>query len=188
MSSEKSWSNSTNGSIFWSGPSPPGHRPLNCLACGHRFRLQPSGTLTQGEYLPADLAPADRAALENIVRHLEVAWNAMDGAAFAAPFAADADFVNIRGEHFRGQAAVAAGHAAIFRTIYAGSTVHFTVEAARLLRPEVALVRVHSMLDAPRGPLAGPHGARFSSVLTKEPGGWKIAAFHNTLEAAKAGG
>jgi uncharacterized protein (TIGR02246 family) len=134
--------------------------------------------------LPADLAPADRAALENIVRQLEVAWNAMDGAAFAAPFAADADFVNIRGEHFRGQAAVAAGHAAIFRTIYAGSTVHFTVEGARLLRAEVALVRVHSILDAPQGPLAGRHGARFSLVLTKEPGGWKVAAFHNTLEAA----
>ena len=109
----------------------------------------------------------------------------MDGSAFAAPFAAEADFVNIRGEHFRGQAAIAAGHAAIFRTIYAGSTNHFTVEGARLLRPEVALVRVHSMLDAPRGPLSGRHGARFSSVLTKEPGGWKIAAFHNTLEAAK---
>ena len=134
--------------------------------------------------MTADLAPADRAALENIVRQLEVAWNAMDSSAFAAPFASEADFVNIRGEHFRGQAAVAAGHAAIFRTIYAGSTVHFTVEGARLLRPEVALVRVHSVLDVPQGPLAGRHRARFSLVLTKEPGGWEIAAFHNTLEAA----
>ena len=134
--------------------------------------------------MPADLASADRAALESIVRQLEVAWNAMDGSAFAAPFAAEADFVNIRGEHYRGQAAIAAGHTAIFRTIYAGSTNHFTVEGARLLRPEVALVRVHSMLDAPRGPLSGRHGARFSLVLTKERGGWEIAALHNTLEAS----
>jgi uncharacterized protein (TIGR02246 family) len=134
--------------------------------------------------VPADLAPADRAALENIVRQLEAAWNAMDGSAFAAPFASEADFVNIRGEHFRGQAAVAAGHAAIFRTIYAGSTVHFTVEGARLLRPEVALVRVHSILDVPQGPLSGRLRARFSLVLTKERAGWEIAAFHNTLEAA----
>ncbi|SRR6266404_417291 len=132
----------------------------------------------------ADLAPADRVALENIVRQLEAAWNAMDGSAFAAPFTADADFVNIRGDHFCGQAAIAAGHAAIFRTIYAGSTNRFTVEGARLLRPEVALVRVHSRLDAPQGPLAGRHGARLSLVLTKERGGWEIAALHNTLEAA----
>jgi hypothetical protein len=117
--------------------------------------------------VPADLAPPDRAALENIVRQLEAAWNAMDGSAFGAPFAADADFVTIRGEHFRGQAAIAAGHAAIFRTIYPGSTNHFTVEGARLLRP-----------------LAGRHRARFSLVLTKEPAGWEIAALHNTLEAA----
>ena len=132
--------------------------------------------------MPADLAPADRAALESIVGQLEAAWNAMDGSAFAAPFAGDADFVNIRGEHFHGRPAIAAGHAAIFRTIYAGSTVHFTVEAARLVRPEVALLHVRSLLDAPQGPLAGRHGACFSLALTKEAGGWEIAAFHNTLE------
>ena len=133
--------------------------------------------------MPADLAPGDRAALERIVGRLEAAWNAMDGSAFAAPFAGDADFVNIRGEHFRGRPAIAAGHAAIFQTIYAGSTNQYTVEGARLLRPEVALVHVRSLLHAPRGPLAGRHGARFSLVLTKEPGGWEIAALHNTLEA-----
>ena len=135
--------------------------------------------------MPADLAPGERAALERVVGRLEAAWNAMDGPAFAAPFAADADFVNIRAEHFRGRPAIAAGHTAIFRTIYAGSTVHFTVEAARLLRPEVALVHVHSWLDVPGGLLAGRHEARFSLVLTKEPGGWEIAAFHNTLEPAQ---
>ena len=108
----------------------------------------------------------------------------MDGSAFAAPFAAEADFVNIRGEHARGQAAIAAAHTAIFQTIYAGSTNRYTVEDARLLRPEVALVRVHAVLDAPQGPLAGRHGARFSLVLTKEGGEWEIAAFHNTLEAS----
>ena len=99
--------------------------------------------------------------------------------------AVDADFVTIRGERFRGRPAIAAGHAAIFRTIYAGSTTQLTVEAARLVRPEVALVHVHSLMDAPQGPLAGRHGARFSMVLTKEAGGWEIAAFHNTLEAAQ---
>jgi uncharacterized protein (TIGR02246 family) len=135
--------------------------------------------------VPADPPPADRATLQNIVRQLETAWNAMDGSAFAGPFAADADFVTIRGEHFRGRPAIADGHAAIFRTIYAGSTNHMTVEGVRLLRPEVAMVHVHSLLDVPRGPLAGRHGARFSLALTKESGGWEIAALHNTLEAAQ---
>ena len=130
-----------------------------------------------------ELAPSDRAALENIVDRLEAAWNTMDGPAFAAAFAANADFVTIRGEHYRGRPAIAAGHAAIFRTIYSGSTSRCTVEAVRLLRPQVALVHVHSLLEAPQGPLAGRHAARFSLVVIKEPGGWEIAALHNTLEA-----
>ena len=106
----------------------------------------------------------------------------MDAPAFARHFAEDADFVNIRGEHHRGRTAIAAGHQAIFRTVYAGSTCHFTLEAVRLLRPEVALAHVRSTLDVPAGPLKGHHTARFSLVLTKQGEGWEIAAFHNTLE------
>jgi uncharacterized protein (TIGR02246 family) len=135
--------------------------------------------------MPADLTADDRAALERVVGRLEAAWNAMDGPAFAAPFASDADFVTIRGEHFRGRPAIAVGHAAIFGTIYAGSTNQCIIEEARLLRPEVALVHVYSLLDVPQGPLVGRHRARFSLVLTKDAGQWEIAALHNTLEAAQ---
>ena len=120
--------------------------------------------------MPTDLSATDRAALADVVRRLEAAWNAMDGAAFAADFGEDADFVNVRGEHVRGRAAIAAGHAAILATVYAGSTNAYTLEAARL--------------DVPGGPLAGRHAARFSVVLTREPGGWQIAAFHNTPDTA----
>ena len=134
--------------------------------------------------MSTDFGSPDRAALESIVGGLEAAWNAKDGSAFAAPFAADADFVNIRGEYFRGRDAIAAGHDGIFRTIYAGSTVSLTLEAARVVRTDVAIVRVLSRLDVPQGPLAGRHAARFTMVLTREPGGWQIVSFHNTLEAA----
>jgi uncharacterized protein (TIGR02246 family) len=132
--------------------------------------------------MSSDLAPDDRAAVENIVSRLEAAWNAMDGAAFGAPFAEDADFVTIRAEHFRGRPAIAAGHTAIFQTIYAGSTNRYTVETVRQVRPGVALAHVRAELNAPTGPLAGRHHARFSVLLTKEASGWEIAAFHNTLE------
>jgi uncharacterized protein (TIGR02246 family) len=113
--------------------------------------------------MPPDLAPEDQAGLERIVNQLEAAWNGMDGSAFAAPFAGDADFVTIRGEHFRGRSAIGAGHAAIFRTIYGGSTVRFKVESARPLRPDVALLHVRSVLNAPSGPLAGGGPSRLDS-------------------------
>ena len=54
---------------------------------------------------------------EAITRRLEDAWNAGDGAAFGAPFAADGDFVDIRGELHSGREAIAAGHQQIFDTI-----------------------------------------------------------------------
>ena len=124
----------------------------------------------------------DRTAFERIVASLEAAWNAGDGHAYGAPFSADADFVTIRAEHLRGRDAIAAGHAAIFRTIYAGSINRMRVESARLLRPDVGLVHVEATLKAPTGPLAGTHVARFSLVLTREAGDWHIASLHNTLE------
>ena len=128
--------------------------------------------------------PADHARITAIVGRLEAAWNAGDGTAFAEPFSEDADFVTIRGEHLRGRHAIGAGHAGIFRTIYAGSRNRYTIESSRLLRPDVALVHVHSVLESPAGPLAGRHTARFSLVLTRDPSEWSIAALHNTLEPA----
>ena len=124
---------------------------------------------------------ADRSAIDAIVARLEAAWNAGDGGKFGAPFAADADFVTIRAEHFRGREAISSSHAAIFRTIYAGSVNKFTAESLRFLRPDVALVHVDAALNAPAGPLAGKHTAKFSALLTREPGGWQITSFHNTL-------
>lgn len=125
-----------------------------------------------------------RAALEAIVGQLEAAWNAASGEAFAVPFAEDADFVTIRGEHMRGRTVIAAGHDAIFRTIYAGSRNQSTIKAARLLRPDVALVHVLSIMDAPGGPLQGRHAACFSLIVCHANSGWEIAALHNTLQAA----
>ena len=130
----------------------------------------------------ASLTAAERTDIDALVASLESAWNAGSGDGFAAPFAEDADFVNIRAEHFRGRQTIAAGHAAIFSTIYAGSTNHCTVESARLLVDGVALVHVQAVLDVPAGPLAGRISALFSMVVVRAPSGWEIASFHNTMQ------
>jgi uncharacterized protein (TIGR02246 family) len=134
------------------------------------------------------LSAADRTALEALVASLEAAWNAGDADAFAAPFAGDADFVNIRAEHHRGRTEIAAGHAGIFRTMYAGSINHYTIEAARLLQADLALVHVQAVLDAPTGPLAGRNRALFSMVLLRVTPEWQIVSFHNTLQPPSAAG
>ncbi|HEX2458672.1 MAG TPA: SgcJ/EcaC family oxidoreductase, partial [Vicinamibacterales bacterium] len=87
--------------------------------------------------------PGDQ-IIADIVNELERAWNAADGIAFARPFAEDADFVNIRGEHHRTREAIAKGHQAIFSTVYKGSVVRLQVAAVRTLAPAVLLAHVKS--------------------------------------------
>ena len=119
--------------------------------------------------------------VSDVVGELEAAWNAADGARFGRPFAEDADFVNIRGEHLRTREVIAKGHQAIFNTIYAGSVVRYQVAAVRAIAPAVLLAHVKATLKAPTGPLAGEHGSLFTVVLVQDRNTWSIAAFHNTL-------
>ncbi|HEX5723902.1 MAG TPA: SgcJ/EcaC family oxidoreductase [Longimicrobiaceae bacterium] len=119
----------------------------------------------------------------DVIRQLEAAWNAADGAAFAAPFTDDADFVNIRGDHHRTREAIAHGHQAIFDSIYRGSTVRYELHQARALTLDVILAHVRGTLTSPGGPLAGTHQAMALLVLVETPVGWRVAAFHNTLVA-----
>ena len=119
--------------------------------------------------------------VSDLVGELEEAWNAADGAGFARPFAEDADFVNIRGEHLRTREVIAKGHQAIFNTIYAGSVVRYQVTEVRSIAPAVLLAHVKATLKAPTGPLAGEHSSLFTLVLVQDRTAWRIAAFHNTL-------
>jgi uncharacterized protein (TIGR02246 family) len=115
------------------------------------------------------------------LEQLERAWNRADGAAFGAAFAADADFVDIRGSHHSGARVIGHGHQAIFDSIYAGSTVRYELDKAHAVAPGCILATATSTLDAPTGPLQGVNHARSTVVLTEHGGRWAIAAFHNTL-------
>ncbi len=118
-----------------------------------------------------------------LIGRLEQAWNEADGTAFGEPFAADADFVDIRGEQHRGREAIAAGHQAIFDSVYKGSSIRYELLRTRELSDDVILAHSMGFLSAPSGPLAGEHSAVQSLVLVRGDDGWQIAGFHNTLVA-----
>ena len=113
---------------------------------------------------------------------IEAAWNAGDGARYGAEFADVTDFVNIRGEHHRGDGTyIGAAHQGIFDTIYKGSSVRYQVDEARRLAPGVVVANATSTLDAPTGPLHGTHNSKMTVVLVEQGDSWKATAFHNTL-------
>lgn len=116
----------------------------------------------------------------SVASELEASWNRADAAAFAALFANDADFVNVRGEYGSGRDAIAAAHAHIWATIYAGSTIRYSVSRCREVAPGVLLAHLDARLHVPAGPLAGDIEAIPSLVLVSSADRWLIAAFHNT--------
>ena len=130
---------------------------------------------------------SEERALHGLVYQLEAAWNAADGAAFAASFSDDADFVHILGGYYTGRAAIEAGHRMIFGTIYKGSTVHYSVEKIRFVRPDVALVFLRQHLEFFEGGESRELDARPTAIAENVDGAWKIAAMQNT-RISEAGG
>ena len=129
---------------------------------------------------------SDEAALRQIVQQLQDGWNAHDGKAFAAPFAADADYVVVNGMKIKGRDAIEQGHTGIFTTVYKDSRNVATVKGVRFLRPDVAVVHVEWNLEyRTDGKLATGHAIN-TMVMTKDGGKWSIAAFHNTPIRADA--
>jgi len=132
-------------------------------------------TAAHGE--PAEVAGS-------IFDHLEDAWNRHDGDGFGAVFADEVDFVDIRGAHHHGDAAIVGiGHQALFDSVYAGSTVRYRVAHARRIDAGVIVAIANATLDAPHGPLQGQHESRMTAVLVADATRWRITSFQNTLVA-----
>ena len=73
------------------------------------------------------------------------------------------------------------GHQAIFDTIYAGSTVAYRLDVARVVAPGCIVAVATSTLDAPSGPLEGTNHSRMTAVVTEQDDRWAVTAFQNTL-------
>jgi ketosteroid isomerase-like protein len=141
-------------------------------------------------------APNDEEEVRNLVASFATAWNHHDMDAFGKLFAPDADFVNVAAIRWKGRQAIQVHHAyshgtipadapgfsdqerthyGIFRT----STLRFTQIEVRFLRQDVAVVHASSeLLGDARTP--DPRRTLVTFVLTRQNGGWLIAAAQNT--------
>lgn len=126
---------------------------------------------------------ADEAAIRDNVKQLETGWNTKSGAAFAKPFAEDADYVVINGRMLKGREEIATGHQRIFDTVYKDTKLALTVKQIRFLRPDVAVVHASGHRDGPTQELT--QGAVMTFIMTKGAQGWTIAAFQNTAVASQ---
>src|SRR5262249_280808 len=77
----------------------------------------------------------DEDAIRAIHQRMIDAWNAGDGAAFAAHLTDDADFVGWQGTHLKGRQEIASFTQRVFDTVVTGSHLEGEVIFVRLLSP-----------------------------------------------------
>jgi uncharacterized protein (TIGR02246 family) len=127
-------------------------------------------------------AGADEQAIRYVIDRFVDAWNRHDAKAFAAVFAEDADFTNVRGTGASGRQKIEEFHAPMFATIFSKSHQEYTDIKTRLIRPDVASVDVHwkmtGAIDAQGNPRPEREGL-LSFVMAKNAGRWEIAVMHN---------
>lgn len=124
------------------------------------------------------LEESDARSIEQIVDHIQYAWNEQNGHGFADHYAQDADFVNIFGMAFKGQQEIEIRHVKILETFLKGT--RFEVDHVRLkeINPEVVIAHVNWTVTQPERP--DVMKGIFTHVFVKTSDKWEITATQNT--------
>jgi uncharacterized protein (TIGR02246 family) len=105
-----------------------------------------------------------------------------DAKSFAAVFAEDADFTNVRGVGASSRANIESFHAPVFATIFSKSHQEYTGIKTRFIRPDVASVDVRWKMTGATDPQGNPRPEReglLNFVMVKNAGRWEIVVMHN---------
>lgn len=125
--------------------------------------------------------------IETLIAALEAAWNRKDAVAFAACFSETAEFGHILDGRACGRAAIAEGHAGLFRGVYADSTMTYAVVAAEPLGDWAVAVDLEQELAFEVDGMAFWIRAAPQLTVRRDGDDWIIASFHNRrIEGAPA--
>jgi uncharacterized protein (TIGR02246 family) len=137
----------------------------------------------------ADDKAKDEAAIRELAAAFEKTHNKHDAKAFAALFAPDGDFTNVRGMTAKGPKAIEEFHRPLFEgdtskgnPSFKDAVLKVDEVRVRFLRPDVASVDVlwtQTGSKAPDGKDRGTRKGLASWVATKEGGRWQVAVMHN---------
>ena len=130
-----------------------------------------------------ELSAADESAVRAIVSEFAETWNRHDMKAMHELNTANVEWINVTGNHWRGNATVFKGHDTIHRTVFAKTDMNFDEILVRAAAPNVAI----AVATMKFGPVVIPTGevlselrTRGSFTIVKDDGRWKIAHFQNT--------
>jgi len=117
-----------------------------------------------------------RALWSSLLAH----WNRGDGAAYAAVFTEDCDYVAFDGTRLIGRDANAHAHQTLFDTVLHGSRLAGEIESIRYLTDDVAVIHANGAVLMPWQSKVHPRRlSRQTLALVKRDGRWWATAFHN---------
>jgi uncharacterized protein (TIGR02246 family) len=127
---------------------------------------------------------SEEEAVKAVIAATIEAFNKHDAKAWTRLCLPAARLVTVRGESMQGVAEIENGLAAIFHGRGRNAVLKTLSVAVTFVRPDVALAHVTNEMSgvaAPDGQVQPPHRELSIRVLVKDGGGWRIAAFHNTI-------
>lgn len=128
-------------------------------------------------------AAADDASVRAFPQQMIEAWNAGDGAAFAAPFSDTADFIAFEGTHLKGRRAIAAFHQERFDTELAGTRLEGEVKFVRFLQRRVAVMHARaSTYLAGRAQTTPSRESMQLFVAVKRSAEWRVESLLNARQ------
>jgi uncharacterized protein (TIGR02246 family) len=125
----------------------------------------------------------DEAAIKQLGKDWQKAWNKHDMDALALLFAEDADFVTVGGRWLKGRKAFKEHHDKKHAMQFKESVFTTAEVQVKFLKPDIALVHVNWSMKGDKDPDGTPRQPRsglFTWVVTNQGGDWLIQAAHNT--------
>lgn len=125
----------------------------------------------------------DRAAIQKVLDTHGSAWTKGDAVTAASVMTEDADWVSGGGDVYEGRAAIEAAHRQWLSGGAKGTRhAHPGTPKIRFIRPDVAIVDGDSYMGGLRdenGKEMPPSFSRYTAVLVKNGGSWKVTAFRS---------
>ena len=124
----------------------------------------------------------DEKKIRNLFEKMQTAWEKKDAKTFGSCYTEDSDFVNFRGDHFKGKENNISKHVQFNNT-----RLYINIKSIRFLNNEMAIVHAEGKVLQEYETVTGKCKLSYTTnIMVKENGEWKITSFHNSKKE-KAG-
>jgi uncharacterized protein (TIGR02246 family) len=118
----------------------------------------------------------DEKKIRNLFEKMQTAWEKKDAKTFGSCYTEDSDFVNFRGDHFKGKENNISKHVQFNNT-----RLYINIKSIRFLNNEMAIVHAEGKVLQEYETVTSKCKLSYTTnIMVKENGEWKITSFHNS--------